>query len=35
MILIKEMITNLQVESLPPPPIFRICFYKLLFNVMN
>ena len=33
MILIKEMMTNLQIENLFPPP--PICFYKLLFNIMN
>ena len=35
MILIKEMMTNLQIENLPPTPIFSIFFYKLPFNVLN
>ena len=34
MILIKEMMTNLQFENLPSP-IYNICFYKLLFNIIN
>ena len=34
MVLIKEMMTNLQIENLSPPLIFRD-FYKLPFKVLN